>query len=183
MASGDDEFEQLFDAVYPQLCRFLDHLLGGRGADEDIAQEAFLRLHRLGAGRPPAGEARYWLFGVARNLALNELGRRRTRERWRVRVAGLFGLRAPNPEECLATDERRRMIRAWLGALPEHQRAALLLREQAGMSYREIARVLDVSEAKVKVDIFRARSALRAKWRHMVLVECVAVHRENLPAR
>ena len=50
---------------------------------------------------------------------------------------------------------------------PEHQRAVLLLREQEDMSYRQIARVLDISEAKVKVDLFRARTAARARWREL----------------
>jgi RNA polymerase sigma-70 factor (ECF subfamily) len=48
--------------------------------------------------------------------------------------------------------------------LPEQQRAALLLREQEELSYTEIARVLGVSESKVKVDVFRARTALRERW-------------------
>jgi RNA polymerase sigma-70 factor (ECF subfamily) len=48
--------------------------------------------------------------------------------------------------------------------LPEHQRAALLLREGEELSYGEIARVLCISEAKVKVDIYRARQALRRSW-------------------
>ena len=59
------------------------------------------------------------------------------------------------------------MVLDLLQSLPEYQRAALLLREQSEMSYREIARVLDVSESKVKVDIFRARSALRSKWKEV----------------
>ena len=51
-----------------------------------------------------------------------------------------------------------------LKEIPEHQRAALLLREQEEMSYREIAGVLGVTEGKVKVDVFRARTALRERW-------------------
>ena len=55
--------------------------------------------------------------------------------------------------------------------MTEAQRVALLLREQEGMSYLEIARVLNVSESKVKVDIFRARVRLRERWHqsHAVL--------------
>ena len=48
--------------------------------------------------------------------------------------------------------------------MPEDQRAALLLREQEQLSYREIGEVLNISESKVKVDIFRARAALRERW-------------------
>jgi RNA polymerase sigma-70 factor (ECF subfamily) len=51
-----------------------------------------------------------------------------------------------------------------LSTLPENQRVALLLREHEQLSYRDISQVLNVSESKVKVDIFRARTALRERW-------------------
>jgi len=51
-----------------------------------------------------------------------------------------------------------------LQTLPEDQRTALLLREHEQLSYREIGQVLNVSESKVKVDIFRARASLRERW-------------------
>jgi RNA polymerase sigma-70 factor (ECF subfamily) len=70
----------------------------------------------------------------------------------------------PGPAEQLEAAERKELILDLLKHLPEHQRAALLLREQEEMSYGEIARVLNVSEGKVKVDIFRARTTLRARW-------------------
>ena len=69
-----------------------------------------------------------------------------------------------NPEEEFETKERKEMVLTILGTLPEDQRVALLLREQEQLSYRDISQVLNVSESKVKVDIFRARTALRERW-------------------
>jgi RNA polymerase sigma-70 factor, ECF subfamily len=165
MKSEDDEFAELFDEFHPSLCRFLECLLGGaRAAAEDIAQESFLRLYRAGTDGPPTGEARFWLFRVARNLALNELSRGQTRNRLLDRVVEMFSSQKKDPEREYETAERRGMILKMLKLLPEQQRAALLLREQEEMSYKEIAEVLCVSEAKVKVDIFRARERLRERW-------------------
>lgn len=165
MKSEDDEFARFFDQFYPSLCRFLECLLaGGLAAAEDVAQESFLRLYHKGLGSLPEGEARFWLFRVARNLALNELDRGQMRRRLFDRVAAAFGSRAVSPEREYEAAERRGMILDLLKLLPERQRAALLLREHEEMSYREIAGVLGVSEAKVKVDIFRARGALRERW-------------------
>jgi len=168
MASRDEEFTRFFDEFYPSLCRFLECLLGGRGAArqtaQDVAQESFLQLHRTGLENLPAGEARFWLFRVARNLALNELNKRATRHRLFDRVTSAFRAHVPGPEEEFEMAERRERVLEMLALLPEHQRAALLLREQEEMSYREIAEVLNVSEAKVKVDVFRARTSLREKW-------------------
>jgi RNA polymerase sigma-70 factor (ECF subfamily) len=165
MKSEDDEFAELFDEFHPSLCRFLECLLGGaRAAAEDIAQESFLRLYRAGRDGPPQREARFWLFRVARNLALNELNRGQTHRRLFDRVVEMFTSQKKDPEREYEAVERRGMVLEMLKLLPEQQRAALLLREQEEMSYREIADVLCVSEAKVKVDIFRARERLRERW-------------------
>src|SRR5262249_17311404 len=113
----------------------------------------------------PPGEARFWLFRVARNLALHELGRRRTRGRLAGALADRPGGGPPTPEATLAAAEAADELRAHLATLPEDQRAALLLRDQEDMTYAEIGRVLGASEGKVRVDVCRARAALRDRWR------------------
>ena len=123
-----------------------------------------MQLYRTGVERIVRDEVRFWLFRVARNFALNELNRRGTRQRLFGKVVDAFRAETPNPAERLEAAERKEMVLDLLKHLPEHQRAALLLREQEEMSYSEIARVLNVSEGKVKVDIFRARTTLRARW-------------------
>jgi RNA polymerase sigma-70 factor (ECF subfamily) len=166
MTGEDEDFANFFEEFYPSLCRFLECLLAGRaGVAPDIAQESFMQLYRHGLDNFAPGEARFWLFRVARNFALNELTKAQTRARLFGRVVDAFrGGRVPNPEQELEMAERKEIVLEMLKSLPEHQRAALVLREQEEMSYREIARVLDVSEGKVKVDVFRAREALRRKW-------------------
>jgi RNA polymerase sigma factor (sigma-70 family) len=175
MANTDAEFAEIFNEFYPSLCRFLECLLGGAsGAAQDVAQESFMQLHRTGVEKIARDEVRFWLFRVARNFALNELSKRSTRQRLFGRVVdALRSAPPPSQAERLEAAERKELILDLLKHLPEHQRAALLLREQEEMSYREIAQVLDVSESKVKVDVFRARTALRERWSK----------RQNAPAR
>ena len=159
----------LFQEFYPSLCRFLECLLGGRAnVAQDLAQESFLQLHRTVWGTIPPGEARFWLYRVARNLALNEFRRHETRHRLFDRVVEAIRPRSPSPEEEFETQERQELVLSMLKGLPEDQRTALLLREQEQLSYREIAEVLAVSESKVKTDIFRARTALRERWAQRV---------------
>jgi RNA polymerase sigma-70 factor (ECF subfamily) len=112
----------------------------------------------------PEGEARFWLYRVARNFALNELNRGNTRQRLVGRVVDVFRAHVPTPEEEFELAERKGLLMDMFKALPEEQRAALLLREQEELSYKEIANVLGVSESKVKVDVFRARTLLRERW-------------------
>ncbi|SRR6266496_1379074 len=165
MASEEDEFSMLFQEFYPCLCRFLECLLGGRSAlAQDLAQESFLQLHRTAWGTMPPEEARFWLYRVARNFAINEFRKAHTRYRLFDRVVEVTTPRSRNPEQEYETRERKQLVLDMLQSLPEDQRTALLLREQEQLSYREIAQVLNISESKVKVDIFRARTALRENW-------------------
>ena len=165
MASEDEDFTTLFQDFYPSLCRFLECLLGGRVAlAQDLAQESFLQLHRTAWETMPAGEARYWLYRVARNFAINEFRKGQTRHKLFDRVVEAMTPRQRNPEEEYEKKERQQLVLDMWQSLPEDQRVALLLREQEQLSYREIGTVLNISESKVKVDIFRARTALRENW-------------------
>ena len=175
MASEDEEFTMLFQDFYPSLCRFLECLLGGRAPlAQDLAQESFLQLHRTAWGTVPVGEARFWLYRVARNLAINEFRKSHTRYRFFDRVVEVMRPKTLTPEEEYETRERNELVLEMLHTLPEDQRTALLLREQEQLSYREISQVLNVSESKVKVDIFRARAALRERWSKRTKVTGVA---------
>ena len=80
------------------------------------------------------------------------------------RVVEVMRPTSRNPEQEYETQERKELVLQMLRSLPEDQRIALLLREQEQLSYREIGKVLNISESKVKVDIFRARTALRDRW-------------------
>jgi RNA polymerase sigma factor (sigma-70 family) len=163
MEREEAEFTQFFNQFFPRLCRFIECLLGGRGVAQEIAQESFLRLYRTGYSRFPEGEARFWLYRVARNLALNELRQRRTQHRLLEMIPDIFITKPPAPEQELELSEQQEIVSRMLNSLPEHQRSALVLREQEEMSYREIAEVLGHHENKVKADLFRARTALRRK--------------------
>ena len=154
----------IFNETYPHLCRFLQTIVGRHHQVQDIAQESFVRLCRAEFGEIPPAEIRFWLFRVARNLALNEMDKANTRSKLWRRAAVVFRVRERSVAETLELHEQHNAVRGLLGRLPENQRSALLLREQDEMSYREIALVLGITESKVKIDIFRARCRLRDLW-------------------
>jgi RNA polymerase sigma-70 factor (ECF subfamily) len=157
---NDEAFSGAYAAFHPQIVRFLRGMLAGRGDASDLAQEVFLRLHASGSNAPDGERVRFWLFRVARNLALNELRRNSIRERFRAFLRPLVV--HDDPQGRVERDEQRRRIAKQLARLRPDHRAALLLCEWEEMSYEEIAATLDASVAKVKSDIFRARQALRA---------------------
>ena len=146
-------------------------LVNNEAQAEDISQEVFLKAYErydMLQGSPTAGG---WLKTVATNLSLNHLTRYRKRWRFfsefrRDENSGESDL----PEvEFAAPDtfftgvdvsERRQWLSEALEELPDHQRVPLVLYHFEDMPYDEIAKRLNVSLAKVKTDILRARAAL-----------------------
>jgi len=144
-------------------------LVGDDRQAEDIAQEVFLKAYENFGQLSTSASAGGWLKTVARNLSLNHIYR--YRRRWRM----FTELRREDsdesepdvelamPDDVLAgvdADVRHTLVEEALQRLPERQRLPLVLYHFEELSYEEIAQQLDVSLAKVKTDIFRARAAL-----------------------
>lgn len=72
-----------------------------------------------------------------------------------------------NPEEMTVQRDRVRLVRQLIDQLPEKQRSCMQLREIEGKSYKDIAAILDITEEQVKVNIFRARQAIRERFKRM----------------
>lgn len=135
-------------------------LLVGRARHraEDLTQETFVRVLRALPNFDPAGPASLstWILTIATRLALNELRRPEPKEL------------APEPiasERADADVERKRLgaaIASGVAALPDAQRAVLVLREYHDLDYAEIADVLELDVGTVKSRLSRARAALRA---------------------
>jgi RNA polymerase sigma-70 factor, ECF subfamily len=136
------------------------------GADpalvEDLAQETFLRVLGALAGFDPRGEARLvtWILTIAGHLAIDHLRAAGTRGDATAAVGGL-PTTLPRPDQ----DAQRRDLAAALTTavdeLGPHFRAAFVLREVQGLSYEEIATVLDIHIGTVKSRLSRARWALK----------------------
>jgi len=128
---------------------------------EDISQEVFVKAYEHFDHLRGSETAGGWLKTVATNLSLNYLSR--YRKRWRF-----FSEEAevPDPPQAdsapgeLGAEQQHAAIEEALRRLPEHQRVPLVLFHFEDFSYEQIAAQLDVSLAKVKTDIRRARIAL-----------------------
>jgi RNA polymerase sigma-70 factor (ECF subfamily) len=149
-------------------------MLGNREEAEDAAQDTFLNLHRHGHHFRQESRFSTFVYRVAVNAALNRrrsLGRRRAHAD-AFEEAQSFGHLAAtppaDPERTLAGDELRARIGRELLALPEALRAPVVLYDVEGLSYGEIAEVLEVAEGTVKSRIHRARQALRARLGDLV---------------
>ncbi len=154
----------LYTAHAPSIVRFLADLLGDRAAAADATQETFVRAFRRIDTLRDTERVAPWLFGIARNVALEH--RRARRRRGRVLVPEDGGpvreaVDGHTPEAELLGREAARVTEAALARLSEDRQAMLLLRLDHHLAYEEIATLMGFSLAKVKVEIHRARQILR----------------------
>lgn len=161
---GEAELRALYEATAPLLVRIATRIAGSPEAAEDIVHESFIKLFEKRMSFATADDAKYWLIRVVKNGALNHAKRKgreaRAYERW---WRGERAVADSADHEVIQTDEAGRMRRL-LAKLPDNLRPVLVLKEYGGMSYREIGRVLGISEGNVKIRAFRAREALLALY-------------------
>jgi RNA polymerase sigma-70 factor (ECF subfamily) len=165
-----DAFATLVRRHQRRVFGLLLRMLGNR----EEAEDAFLNLHRHGHRFRHESRFSTFVYRVAVNAALNRrrsLGRRRAHAD-AFNDAHSFGHLTPatelDPERALAGDELRNRIGRELLALPEALRAPVVLFDVEGLSYSEIAEVLQVAEGTVKSRIHRARQALRSRLGDLV---------------
>lgn len=155
-AGADKAFEELYDRLAPHVYRYCRRVLGNEALTQDAFQETFLRLYRgMEPGRRMTN-VRGFTIRIARNLCLS------------ARSSKHYGL-SPLPDELpsLTTrDEYEKkelleIFRSVVECLPMQYREPLVLREYDGLSYQEIAEILDISLATVKVRLYRAKQSIR----------------------
>jgi RNA polymerase sigma factor (sigma-70 family) len=155
-------FEALYRSARDDVYAYVTTLLRDPAAAEDVTALAFERAYRRRRGFDRSrGEERAWLFGIARNAALDELRRR-------SRVARLAGDPADeaSAEASLVHDGaeitlRRTAVREALTQLSVREREIVALKFHAGMSNAELARVLGVSESNAGTLLYRTMEKLR----------------------
>jgi RNA polymerase sigma-70 factor (ECF subfamily) len=156
------EFRKLYEAVFPILFRVAYRIAVNEEAAEDLCQEAFFRLHEKKMVFPSLDDAKYWLIRVVKNASLN-YAKRKDRERQVYQKAFREERRLDESgEDLLIKKETREEVKSALLGLPESLRTVLILKEYAELNYKEIGKMLGISEGNVKVRVFRARERLSA---------------------
>ncbi|HKC07728.1 MAG TPA: sigma-70 family RNA polymerase sigma factor [Methylomirabilota bacterium] len=165
LRAGDaPAFEELVMTYQHRVFGVALRMLGSRAEAEEVAQEAFVRAHRaLGEFR---GDAKLstWLYAITSRLCLNRLAsgeRRMTRQGedalLRLSDAG------PRPDAALERRELESALGRAIAELPEDRRIVVVLRDIEGLSYEEIAQVLELELGTVRSRLHRARADLKEK--------------------
>lgn len=153
----EETFTAFYDRAAPGLWRYLRRLTGDAATAEDVLQESFVKL--LGAVAVPTDERRRkaYLYRIATNLLRDRWRHERRREGW------LGRLLAESPTASAPRSSSRRLdLDAVLATLRRRERTLLWLAYVEGYDHREIAEIVGVAAASVRVMLFRARKKLAA---------------------
>ncbi len=171
LREGDPtEFARLVDAYAPRLYRLALKMVRNPQDAEDVLQETFIKAYQALPNFDGRSRLSTWLYRIAVNEALMLLRRKHPEfvsldapreqgedEQEPLEVVDWCCL----PEEELLSAEARAVMEQAVAALPPSLRVVFLLRDVEGLSTREVAEALDLSEGAVKVRLSRARARLR----------------------
>lgn len=178
---GSDDnaaYEYLVTKFHRPMIAFMYRMCRNQALAEELAQEVFLRVYR--SRKSYAAEAKFttWLYRIATNLAVNHARDHKVERSGKVvsldepdeETGTTLDVSDPslNAEQMILRKERLEAIKKHVMALPEKQRAAVLMHKYQGMDYREIAAVLKLSESATKSLLFRAYEALRERLKDFV---------------
>ena len=177
-AGDDSAFEYLVDKFRRPIVSFMYRMTHNQAVAEELAQEVFLRVYRSRSSYQAEAKFTTWLYRIATNLAVNH-----ARDTRSERTAPSVNLDEPDPETGTTPDvadatptveaeilreERMAAIRKHVMALPERQRMAVLMHKYQGLDYKEIGKVLKLSESATKSLLFRAYETLRERLKEFV---------------
>jgi RNA polymerase sigma-70 factor, ECF subfamily len=163
-AEGDAEaFRQIYRVLHPVVWRYVSRRIAGQADVEDLVSRTFARmvehLHRFD---PARGNVRAWAIGIARNAVIDHLRMQRGRGMDAQAVERLADA-ALDPARALEDDERDAELRALLSGYPAVVREMFSLRFGDGLRMREIAVLMELSEAAVKQRFARTLRELRGR--------------------
>ncbi len=164
--TGDVEFESVYQRFRTPVWRLALRMSGDREDALDACQEIFLRVWKGLPGFRGRSRLSTWVFQIAWNVLRSRTRRRalqagRLGTRTGIEVAEFLPDPAAGPERRAEAGELVERVEHGLSRLPDQQRAALWLFEAEGLSYEDIARVLEIPVGTVRSRIARARAALR----------------------
>lgn len=159
-ASNAADFKAIYNSNMQLLFRISYKIVGDEEAAEDLVHDSLIKMNEKDLEFPSLDDAKYWLIRVVKNASLN-YAKRKTRERRAYeKVLNEPKHDSESGETELLKKETLQITKDALDKLPENLKTILVLREYADLNYKEIGRVLGITEGNVKVRVFRAREQL-----------------------
>ncbi len=159
---GDENaFAWIFRTYRGPVHNYVSRMLNDDLVAEDVTQEIFMRVHRSLGGFDRRSLFTSWLFQIAKNRIVDEHRARARRPSGHLEPDSVSSVDPRSLEPSAETRETVSAIWGAVAALDVRLKNTLLLRDVAGLSYREIAEVLEIDVGNVKWRIFKAREAVQ----------------------
>ena len=155
------------DDVLPlknELFRLAFRITLNRFEAEDIVQDTLIKVWNRRSDWNDIDSIEAFSLTICRNLSLDRIKKKENNNDSLEDVKGAEPLASSNPQDRMIQADRVGLIKQIVDSLPEKQRSCMQLRDFEGKSYKEIATILDITEEQVKVNIFRARQAVKHKY-------------------
>jgi len=177
VAAGDQSaFKELVDRYQALVINTCYNLLGNRDDAEDVAQEVFFQVYKSVKKFRQEAKLSTWIYRIAVNRSLNSI-RDRKRFGWlrslssllegeRQQVTNLPASNSDQPDAALEKKEQNEKVQKAIDSLPKRQKTAFLLHKYEGLSYQEIAEIMQWSLSSVESLIHRAKANLKKKLIH-----------------
>lgn len=158
-----EEFQSRVLPVKNKLYRFAFRLLGDADDAKDVVQEVFIRVWNGRANMDQIQNMEAWCMRITKNLSLDKLRATQRRSTQPIEVSYDLQQTDATPDIKTEMGESMQNVSQLIAALPEKQRQIIHLRDVEGYSYNEICDILELDMNQVKVNLFRARNAVREK--------------------
>ena len=155
------------DDVLPlknELFRLALRITLNRFEAEDIVQDTLIKVWNRRSDWNDIDSIEAFSLTICHNLSLDRIKKKENNNDSLEDVKGAEPLASSNPQDRMIQADRVGLIKQIVDSLPEKQRSCMQLRDFEGKSYKEIATILDITEEQVKVNIFRARQAVKHKY-------------------
>lgn len=175
LQNGDEQaYRQFVDAYEVQVFNTVLSLVQKREEAEDLAQEVFMEVFRSIGKFKGDSSLQTWVYRIATNKSLESIRKKKTAKRFAF-LSSLFGaeqelLHHPvefdHPGVQVEKKEMAKILFQAISKLPENQRAAYTLAQVEGLSYEEVAAVLETTKSSVESLLFRAKGNLKKVLRN-----------------
>lgn len=159
-AGNPDDFRKIYDACMQMLFKVSSKIVNDEDAAEDIVHDSLIKANEKALEFPSLNDAKFWLIRVVKNASLNYVKRKSREKKAYEKVLYEQKSEMDSGEISVLKEESKNKAREALKKLPINLQEVVILKEYTELSYKEIGRVLGITEGNVKVRIFRAREQL-----------------------
>ncbi len=150
-----------------KLFRLAMRITLNREEAEDIVQDTLIKVWNNREQWQEIDSIEAYCYKIAHNLSLDHLKKAENQNDSLENIQIERADTSSNPYEKMLQTDKISQIKQLVDALPEKQKSCMQLRDFEGKSYKDIAQILDMTEEQVKVNIFRARQAIKNKYKEL----------------